>query len=76
MLDGRIRSGKHQRFVPILETHHIGRLTVVSAHFDDLALVISLPNDAPMHMQSISEVRHHVPIMEDGVVHHKVASVL
>ncbi len=58
-----IRPGEDQGLVAVVETHDIRRRSLWAAYFDDLPFVITLPDGVPVHVQAVSDVRHHDSII-------------
>src|SRR5262249_14474746 len=61
MFDDRVRTGEHQAGVTVIETHQVGRLSVRSTDFDDLARPLRLAHDVAPHAEPVPDGRPHQP---------------
>src|SRR5215469_9605840 len=59
VLDHRVRAGKHQPGVTVVETDQIRRFTPVAVHLDDLAVPVRVPDDVAVNADPVADYRFH-----------------
>jgi Ser/Thr protein kinase RdoA (MazF antagonist)/acetylornithine/succinyldiaminopimelate/putrescine aminotransferase len=61
MLDDRVRAGKHQGGVTVVESHQVRRLPARSADLDDLAGALGMAHGAGVHLEPVPDGCLHAP---------------
>src|SRR5215468_10530970 len=59
VLDHRVRAGKHQPRVTVVETDQIRRFAPVAVHLDDLAVPVRVTDDVPVNADPVADYRFH-----------------